>query len=128
MIDTDTENETNYSFLSLCYRVSQLSCSYTLSTCAEKYGTANTIISMSVCANLSLRDKSLSAALIKASKHIFDRTRNSHQSVLADYRNTLQIKDGIKYSLQRKLLYVIHLVDKADVEIYICRENTSGLL
>lgn len=99
MIDTDTENKTNSPFLSLCYLVSQLSCSYTWSTRAEKYGTANTIISMSVCANLSLRDKSFSAALIKASKHIFDLTRNSHRSVLADYRNTLLIKDGIKFLL-----------------------------
>lgn len=128
MIDTDTDNKINYSLQSLCYRVSQLSCSYTLCTRAEKYETANTIISMSVCTNLSSGEKSFSAALIKASKHTFDLTRNPHRSILADYRNTLQIKDGIKYSLQSKLLYVIHLVDKADVEIYVCRENTSALL
>jgi len=69
MIDTDTDNKINYPLQSLCYRVSQLSCSYTLCIHAENYGTANTIISMSVCTNLSSRDRSFSAALIKASKH-----------------------------------------------------------
>lgn len=59
MIDTDTGNKASSFLQSLCYRVSELSSSYTRCTRAEMHGTANRIISMSAPAFLAETDLSL---------------------------------------------------------------------